>query len=99
MLATDVIAAKGVIKIMIKTMITNSLGILGAQANAECLGGQALLALLQSSQAFATVSDVLVTGAGGKTGQLVFDLLQKDPNVEPVGLVRSQKKTNLLKKQ
>jgi len=32
-LATDVITAKGVIK----TMITNSLGILGARANAECL--------------------------------------------------------------
>jgi len=33
MLATDVITAEGVIK----TMITNSLGILGARANAECL--------------------------------------------------------------
>ena len=33
MLATDVITAKGVIK----TMIKNSLGILGARANAECL--------------------------------------------------------------
>ena len=33
MLAIDVIHAKGVIK----TMITNSLGILGARANAECL--------------------------------------------------------------
>ena len=33
MIATDVITAKGVIK----TMITNSLGILGARANAECL--------------------------------------------------------------
>ena len=33
MLATDVITAKG----MIKTMITNSLVILGARANAECL--------------------------------------------------------------
>ena len=32
-LATDVITAKGVIK----TMATNSLGILGARANAECL--------------------------------------------------------------
>ena len=33
MLATDVITAEGVIK----TMIANSLGILGARANAECL--------------------------------------------------------------
>ena len=33
MLVIDVIHAKGVIK----TMITNSLGILGARANAECL--------------------------------------------------------------
>ena len=33
MLAIDVIHAKGVIK----TMITNSLGILGARANVECL--------------------------------------------------------------
>ena len=33
MLATDAITAKGVIK----TMITSSLGILGARANAECL--------------------------------------------------------------
>jgi len=33
MLATDVITAKGVIK----AIITNSLGILGARANAECL--------------------------------------------------------------
>jgi len=33
MLATDIIITKGVIK----TMITNSLGILGARANAECL--------------------------------------------------------------
>ena len=32
MLATDIITAKGVIR----TMITNSLGILAAQANAEC---------------------------------------------------------------
>jgi len=33
LLATDVTTAKGVIK----TMTTNSLGILGARANAECL--------------------------------------------------------------
>ena len=33
MLATDFITAKGVIK----TIITNSLGILGARANTECL--------------------------------------------------------------
>ena len=37
MLATDVITAKSVIK----TMITNSLGILGARANAECLEDRA----------------------------------------------------------
>merc|ERR1719506_2730674 len=40
---------------------------------------------------------ILITGGGGKTGQLVFDQLNKIDGFEPVGLVRSKKKMNLLK--
>jgi uncharacterized protein YbjT (DUF2867 family) len=41
---------------------------------------------------------VLVTGAGGRTGQLVFEQLQKDKSVQAVGLVRSRKAVKALKK-
>lgn len=42
---------------------------------------------------------ILITGGGGKTGQLVFDQLNKIDGFEPVGMVRSKKKMNLLKKK
>ena len=41
---------------------------------------------------------VLVTGAGGRTGSLVFDQLNKDSAIEPVGLVRSKKALKTLRK-
>ena len=42
---------------------------------------------------------VVVTGAGGRTGKLVFQKLNDDyENVEPLGLVRSKKATKALKK-
>ena len=34
---------------------------------------------------------VLVTGAGGRTGKLVFEQLKADDNYKPVGLARSSK--------
>ena len=33
---------------------------------------------------------VIVTGAAGRTGSLVFSLLNKDPRFDAVGLVRSE---------
>ena len=41
---------------------------------------------------------VLVTGAGGRTGQLVIEQLQKDKSVTALGLVRSRKAVKALKK-
>jgi len=40
---------------------------------------------------------VIVTGAGGKTGQLVFEQLQASSGFTPVGVVRSEKKAKLLR--
>ncbi|GMI07398.1 hypothetical protein TrVE_jg13742 [Triparma verrucosa] len=40
---------------------------------------------------------IVVTGAGGKTGQLVFEQLQADSDFTPVGVVRSEKKAKLLR--
>jgi uncharacterized protein YbjT (DUF2867 family) len=44
------------------------------------------------------LSRVLVTGASGKTGQLVFDLLLKDPKYQAKALVRSAKSGKKLRK-
>lgn len=41
---------------------------------------------------------VLVTGAGGRTGSLVFKKLQTKANFQPIGLVRSSKSADKLKK-
>ena len=43
-------------------------------------------------------SKVLVTGASGKTGRLVFEALQNTPKFEPKALVRSEKSGNVLRK-
>ena len=40
---------------------------------------------------------VLVTGAGGRTGKLVFEQLKADDNYKPVGLARSSKAQKALK--
>ena len=41
---------------------------------------------------------VLVTGAGGRTGRLVFEQLQQESDVSPLGLVRSKKAIKALRK-
>jgi len=41
---------------------------------------------------------VLVTGAGGRTGRLVFEQLRQDSKMEPLGLVRSKKAIKALRK-
>jgi uncharacterized protein YbjT (DUF2867 family) len=41
---------------------------------------------------------VLVTGAGGRTGKLVFEQLQQNAAVSPVGFVRSKKAVKTLRK-
>ena len=46
--------------------------------------------LLLAVQAHA-LKKVLVTGAGGRTGKLVFEQLKADDNYKPVGLARSSK--------
>ena len=48
------------------------------------------LGLLLAAQAHA-LKKVLVTGAGGRTGKLVFEQLKADDNYKPVGLARSSK--------
>jgi len=48
------------------------------------------LSLLLAVQAHA-LKKVLVTGAGGRTGKLVFEQLKADGNYKPVGLARSSK--------
>ena len=47
-----------------------------------------LLALAVQANA---LKKVLVTGAGGRTGKLVFEQLKADDNYKPVGLARSSK--------
>lgn len=43
---------------------------------------------------------VIVTGAAGRTGSIVFSLLNKDPRFDAVGLVRSEASAkNSLRKQ
>ena len=41
---------------------------------------------------------VLVTGAGGRIGRLVFEQLQQDASMSPIGLVRSGKAAKALRK-
>jgi hypothetical protein len=53
-----------------------------------------LLLLVVGASAFVPMimaTKVLVTGAGGKTGSLVFKKLLQRPEYEPVGLVRTEK--------
>lgn len=53
----------------------------------------ALVALLGTVHALTGATNprkVLVTGAAGRTGQLVFEALQKDPLFDPIALVRSE---------
>ena len=52
--------------------------------------------LLLAVQAHA-LKKVLVTGAGGRTGKLVFEQLKADDNYKPVGLARSSKAQKALK--
>ena len=54
------------------------------------------LSLLLAVQANA-LKKVLVTGAGGRTGKLVFEQLKADSNYKPVGLARSGKAQKSLK--
>ena len=49
-----------------------------------------LASLVLAAQANA-LKKVLVTGAGGRTGKLVFEQLKADDNYKPVGLARSSK--------
>lgn len=44
-------------------------------------------------------SRVLVTGASGRTGQLVFEALLNNPEFEPKALVRSEKSAKVLRKR
>lgn len=46
----------------------------------------------------ANPTKVLVTGASGKTGRLVFEALQENPNFDPKALVRSDKSAKSLRK-
>jgi len=54
--------------------------------------------LIAASLLPAAALRVLVTGAGGRTGKLVFEQLQQDTSLSPVGLVRSKKALKALKK-
>ena len=54
------------------------------------------LSLFLAVQANA-LKKVLVTGAGGRTGKLVFEQLKADSNYKPVGLARSAKAQKALK--
>lgn len=56
-----------------------------------------VLALTASGPALPP-SQVLVTGASGRTGQLVFDALLRDPRFAPKALVRSERSARKLKK-
>ncbi|GMH75630.1 hypothetical protein TrRE_jg13406, partial [Triparma retinervis] len=44
------------------------------------------------------LNKVLITGAGGKTGRLVFEQLNKIDGYDPIGMVRSTKKLKMLQK-
>jgi saccharopine dehydrogenase-like NADP-dependent oxidoreductase len=55
-----------------------------------------IASLLLAAQACA-LKKVLVTGAGGRTGKLVFEQLKADANYKPVGLVRSGKAQKALR--
>ena len=64
-----------------------------ASARPMLLPAFVMLALLPAS-----ALKVLVTGAGGRTGRLVFEQLQQDASMSPVGLVRSRKAAKALRK-
>jgi len=51
------------------------------------------------AMAMANPKKVLVTGAAGRTGKLVFSQLLNDPNFEPIGLVRTDKSARKLIKE
>ena len=57
-----------------------------------------MLAFLMLALSPASALKVLVTGAGGRTGRLVFEQLQQDASMSPVGLVRSRKAEKALRK-
>lgn len=54
--------------------------------------------ILIASLVPASALRVLVSGAGGRTGRLVFEQLQQDDSFSPVGLVRSKKAIKALRK-
>jgi NAD(P)H-binding len=58
-----------------------------------------LSALASSDLTSRTSRSVLVTGASGRTGQLVFSALLDDPRFEPKALVRSKKSAKKLMRQ
>lgn len=60
----------------------------------------ALLLIISSSYVFlgASLRPVLVTGASGRTGRLVFEQLVKDPRFDPKALVRSEQSAKKLRK-
>ena len=64
---------------------------------AQMRSSAALVALLCVLQCAAALR-VVVTGAGGRTGKLVFQQLNENESVEPLGFVRSKKATKALKK-
>ena len=57
-----------------------------------------MLAFLMLALSPASALKVLVTGAGGRTGRLVFEQLQQDASMSPIGLVRSRKAEKALRK-
>ena len=57
-----------------------------------------MLAFVMLALSPASALKVLVTGAGGRTGRLVFEQLQQDASMSPVGLVRSRKAAKALRK-
>ena len=57
-----------------------------------------MLAFMMLALSPASALKVLVTGAGGRTGRLVFEQLQQDASMSPVGLVRSRKAEKALRK-
>lgn len=46
-----------------------------------------------------TKTKVIVTGAAGKTGKLVFSKLEKNPLFQPIGVVRSEASAKALLKE
>ena len=57
-----------------------------------------LLLLVAAPPSSSSALKVLVTGAGGRTGKLVFQQLKESASFAPVGLVRSKKAVKALRK-